>query len=167
MPEYVNIHASCVLLNGAGKPFGAPANLAVLLIGESGAGKSDLTVRLIERGAVLVADDRCDLAYRDGALSVSAPANLTGLLELRGVGILTFPFAAAASVGLVARLQNLGQIPRYPDPQRYRPPADLHMPEAKWPPLITLAPFEASAPAKLIAAASAAAARCRPNPDTL
>ena len=33
----------------------------VLLLGASGAGKSDLALRLIDGGAKLVADDRCDL----------------------------------------------------------------------------------------------------------
>ena len=41
---------ACVL-GRAGEAFGAPADAGVLLLGESGAGKSDLALRLIERGA--------------------------------------------------------------------------------------------------------------------
>ena len=52
--EDVNIHASCVAIGGKG----------VLLLGDSGAGKSDLALRLIDEGARLVADDRAELYRR-------------------------------------------------------------------------------------------------------
>ena len=56
-----NIHATCIRIARAGKVFGAPASAGVLILGESGAGKSDLALRLIGRGAELVADDRTEL----------------------------------------------------------------------------------------------------------
>ena len=62
----VNIHASCVAFGGKG----------VLLLGASGAGKSSLALRLVDDGARLVADDRCDLFPRGGKLHARAPASI-------------------------------------------------------------------------------------------
>ena len=56
--EIHNIHASCV----------AAGNGGVLILGNSGQGKSDLALRLLDRGARLVADDRCDIWYERGRL---------------------------------------------------------------------------------------------------
>ena len=71
------VHGTCIAIDGAG----------VLLRGPSGCGKSDLALRLIDGGAVLVADDRVSLEARAGDLVASAPDALAGLLEVRGVGI--------------------------------------------------------------------------------
>ncbi|WP_343561139.1 HPr kinase/phosphorylase [Kiloniella sp. b19] len=62
--------------------------VGVLLRGESGSGKSDLALRCLERGAVLVADDQVGLALRNETVIASAPTNLQGLLEVRGLGII-------------------------------------------------------------------------------
>ena len=151
----VNIHASCILLGDAGKAFGAPADAGVLLLGESGKGKSDLALRLIERGAKLVADDRCDLSARDGALYARAPNALAGLIEVRGAGIIALPFAAEARIALAVEMMDEGYVPRMPQPERYMPPPELVVHEDERPPLIWLSPFEASAPAKIAIAAAA------------
>ena len=151
----VNIHASCVLLGDAGKAFGAPADAGVLLLGESGKGKSDLALRLIERGAKLVADDRCDLSARDGALYARAPNALAGLIEVRGAGIIALPFAAEARIALAVEMMDEGYVPRMPQPERYMPPPELVVHEDERPPMIWLSPFEASAPAKIAIAAAA------------
>ena len=151
----VNIHASCVLLGDAGKAFGAPADAGVLLLGESGKGKSDLALRLIERGAKLVADDRCDLSARDGALYARAPNALAGLIEVRGAGIIALPFATEARIALAVEMMDEGYVPRMPQPERYMPPPELVVHEDERPPLIWLSPFEASAPAKIAIAAAA------------
>jgi serine kinase of HPr protein (carbohydrate metabolism regulator) len=151
----VNIHASCVLLGDAGKAFGAPADAGILILGESGKGKSDLALRLIERGAKLVADDRCDLSARDGALYARAPNALAGLIEVRGAGIIALPFAAEARIALAVEMMDEGYVPRMPQPERYMPPPELVVHEDERPPLIWLSPFEASAPAKIAIAAAA------------
>jgi serine kinase of HPr protein (carbohydrate metabolism regulator) len=155
----VNIHASCVLLASAGKAVGAPEQAGLLLLGESGSGKSDLALRLIERGAVLVADDRVELWVRAGRLFGRAPANLAGLLEVRGAGILRLPYAAEATISLVLALDQPGTHaaakPRLAEPFRYAPPAELLLPEAARPPMLSLAAFESSAPAKAVLAAAA------------
>ncbi|MCL2468683.1 MAG: HPr kinase/phosphatase C-terminal domain-containing protein [Alphaproteobacteria bacterium] len=76
------LHASCVALNGRG----------VLLAGPSGIGKSDLALRLIHRGAMLVADDCVEIKKEQSTLYVSAPAQLAGLIEARHVGLLRLPY---------------------------------------------------------------------------
>lgn len=151
----VNIHASCVLLGDAGKPFGAPENAGILLLGESGKGKSDLALRLMECGAKLVADDRTELFVRDNVLFARAPKSLAGLLEVRGLGVVALPFATEARIALAVEMMEEGYVPRMPERERYLPPPELSIHEDERPPLIWLAPFEASAPAKIALAAAA------------
>ena len=151
----VNIHATCVRLGKVGAAFGAPPETGVLLVGSSGSGKSDLALRLIAAGAELVADDRTDLYLSRGRLHARAPARIAGLLEVRGVGILAFPHARQVKVALVVQLgQAVQRLPRH---RRFRAPAALRLPPEAAPPVISLSPFEASAPAKLAAAAAATA----------
>lgn len=134
----MQIHASCIELAGAG----------ILLRGPSGSGKSDLALRLIDGGARLVADDRTDLTAEDGALIASPPATILGKLEVRGIGIMTLPSVARARVGMAVDLVDPSSVERLPKGQRCSYLGiDL--------PLIAVAPFEASAPAKLRAAARA------------
>lgn len=149
----VNIHASCVLLADAAKAFGAPDDAGVLLLGESGSGKSDLALRLIARGAKLVADDRVEIFAQDRALFARAPASLAGLIEARGLGIVAQPFATEARVALAVAL--IEDAPRMPQPEKYETPPELALNEDERPPLIRLSPFEASAPAKILLAAAA------------
>lgn len=147
--EGVNIHASCVLLARAGSAFGAPANAGVLLLGESGHGKSDLALRLIGLGAKLVSDDRTDLFVERKRLWARAPANLAGLIEVRGLGIVALPHRAEARVALAVLLD--GKPARLPSRETYKTSFDLSAP----PPLLRLAPFEASAPARIALAVAA------------
>ncbi|HEX2591923.1 MAG TPA: HPr kinase/phosphatase C-terminal domain-containing protein [Rhizomicrobium sp.] len=149
----INIHATCIRLGKAGKAFGAPPTSGVLILGPSGAGKSDLALRLIERGADLVADDRTDLRIDRGALTASTPANIAGLLEIRGLGIIELPHRPKATISLVVELRP--RIERMPVHGRYTPPAPLKLAANKLPPLIFVNPLEASAPAKVAAAAAA------------
>ena len=95
-PAISNIHASCVAVAGRG----------ILLMGPSGAGKSDLALRLIDRGAMLVADDRCDIWIEDGQLWAAPPANLAGLIEVRGLGIWPQTFLPKAPLSLAVDLQS-------------------------------------------------------------
>lgn len=106
MTSNEQIHATCVALDGAG----------VLIRGPSGDGKSDLAVRLIDRGARLVADDRVELDLRDGALRARPPDNLAGLIEARGIGILQLPHLPDAPVALVVELVAPDRLERLPAP---------------------------------------------------
>lgn len=151
--EAVNIHATCVVLRGAGSIFGAPPDCGVLLIGESGSGKSDLALRLIAAGAQLVADDRAELFVQDGMLHARSPEMLAGLIEVRGVGILSLPFEPAAMIGLAVLLAPRERMARMPDFEAYDPPSGLVV--HKKPPLIRLPSFDHSTPAKIAAAAAA------------
>lgn len=152
------------MLADAGKAFGAPAAAGVLLLGSSGSGKSDLTLRLIAHGARLVADDRVELCLLRGALWARPPARLAGLIEVRGLGIIHHSHVPRARVMLAV---ELGDPPeRMPAERRYEP--NLPGLKAKAaPPLIALNPFEASAVAKIAAATAAYAHglhRDRANP---
>ena len=151
--ETVNIHASCVVLRHAGDAFGAPGDCGILLLGESGAGKSDLALRLIAEGAQLVADDRVELFVREHALWAQAPKTLAGLIEVRGVGILSLHFEPEAHIGLVVQLVAREKMPRMPAPEFYEPPAPLAT--GTKPSVIRLGPFDHSAIAKIAAAAAA------------
>jgi HPr kinase/phosphorylase len=144
-----NVHASCVVLARAAPSFGARHDSGVLIIGKSGAGKSDLALRLIERGAILVSDDRTELLLIGGSLIARAPANIRGLIEVRGVGIVAVPFAPKARVALAVSLD--GSKSRLPQREDYKAPWDLSAPL----PLLRLAAFDPSAPAKILLAVAA------------
>jgi HPr kinase/phosphorylase len=115
---------------------------AVLLRGPSGSGKSDLALRLIDAGACLVADDQSELLRCGDVLLVRSPAPIAGLFEVRGLGILRLDALAEAPVGLVADLTAAERIDRMP-PRRAATILGVALP------LIEIAPFEASAAAKL------------------
>jgi serine kinase of HPr protein (carbohydrate metabolism regulator) len=95
------VHASAVLVGAR----------AVLIRGPSAAGKSRLAWELIEasrNGAVrfarLVGDDRVHLQAAGGRLLVRPAEALTGMIELRGIGILRRDHEPCAVVGLVVDL---------------------------------------------------------------
>ncbi len=144
MTATANIHATCIVL-AAAAPAPSLAAAGVLLLGDSGAGKSDLALRLIDRGARLVSDDRTNLYVEDGRLHARAPAALAGLIEIRGLGIVALPCEASAQIALAAQLAT--DVPRMPLPQTYAPP--LALAHAARPPLIRINAYEASAVPKL------------------
>ena len=129
------IHATCVALPEGG----------VLLRGESGAGKSDLALRLIDGGARLVADDRTDIVREGDRLIARAPTTIAGLIEARGVGILRLPaerLALQASVVLIVDLVDAASVERLPETTR----EELLGVSLR---RVSLAAFEASTPAKI------------------
>ncbi len=139
MTKSVNIHATCVRWGRHG----------VLLLGASGAGKSDLALRLIGRGAKLVSDDRCDVSIERNRMVARPPRTIAGLLEVRGLGIVALPYARRAEIALVADLS--GRAERLPELPRYAPPQPLALRQSAQPRLIALNAFEASAPDKIAA----------------
>jgi len=131
------VHGTCIFVAGAG----------VLLRGPSGSGKSDLAFRLIEAGdAVLVADDQTSVTINHGHLEARAPANLAGLIELRGVGIVALHHQGSCPIDLVIDMVGRDDVPRLPEPQTVEI-MDVTVP------LYRLCAFEASAPAKVMALA--------------
>jgi HPr kinase/phosphorylase len=148
----VLVHATAVALADAAVPFGGHTDGAVLLFGESGAGKSDVALRLIAAGAKLVSDDQTALFVESGRVFAEAPANLRGKLEVRGLGILEVDCIARSPVILAVKLENGARIARLPDAGFYALPAGLE--GGVNPPLLTLNASEASTPAKIAAAAA-------------
>lgn len=131
-PSHIQVHASCVELGGTG----------VLLLGESGSGKSDLALRVIDSGGRLVADDRTELR-RDGArLLARAPATIAGRIEVRGVGIVPIAHVAESVIGLAVDLVASDRVERLPVSQ-HRTWLGVDIP------VLSLDPFEASAAAKI------------------
>ena len=72
--------------------------IGVLVRGDSGTGKSEAALGLVERGASLVADDLVQLRLVGTELSGTAPSVGRGLIEVRGLGIMNVVslFGAAA-----------------------------------------------------------------------
>lgn len=65
------------------------AGEGVLIVGESGVGKSESVVELIKRGNRLVADDAVEIRkVSKKTLVGSAPDNIRHFIELRGIGII-------------------------------------------------------------------------------
>jgi hypothetical protein len=146
------VHATAVALKDATKPFGGPTDGAVLLLGDSGAGKSDVALRLIAAGAKLISDDQTVLFLERGLVFADAPSNLSGGIEIRGLGIMRVERASAAPVILAVRLGTDELVPRLPGPAFYALPASLQA-DVKVP-LVMLNALEASTPAKIAAAAA-------------
>jgi HPr kinase/phosphorylase len=124
-------HATAITIGGSG----------VLLTGPSGSGKSDLALRLIDRGAELICDDAVVIEPVNGCLILSPAPNIDGKLELRGIGICKIPSASTAPLRLVAALaSDVERMPSF-DCSTMVSGYDV--------PLIRLAAFEISAAIKL------------------
>ena len=128
--ETETIHASCVAVAGRG----------VLLAGKSGCGKSDLALRLIDRGAALVSDDYTVIRRSGDGLAGSAPATIAGRIEVRGIGIVAMPHAGETEIVLLIDLER--------EPERMPEPAERRILGVALP-LLLLAAEEASAPIKV------------------
>jgi serine kinase of HPr protein (carbohydrate metabolism regulator) len=126
------VHATTVDLDGQG----------VMLRGPSASGKSDLGLRLIDAGARLVADDRTDLTLSGDAVLATAPKELAGRMEVRGIGIVAVAPVADTRLVLVVDLVDVGDMQRLPEPET----VDVLGVTL---PLVRLSAFEASAPAKV------------------
>jgi len=125
------LHASCVAKDGRG----------ILIYGCSGSGKSDLALRLIDRGALLVSDDYTMVHRVEGRLLARAPATIEGRIEVRGLGILPLEHVSDVPLALYVDL-NLDVV-RLPDRREPVWVAGVQLP------VIALNALEASAPVKV------------------
>ena len=72
----------------------------ILILGDSGIGKSELAIELVKRGHRLVADDAVELRkVSNRQIMGTAPENIRHFIELRGVGIVN-----------VARVYGVGAV---------------------------------------------------------
>ena len=126
------LHASTVAIDGR----------AVLLTGPSGSGKSDLALRMLDRGFTLVSDDQTIVRKEGDRLLASAPPNIAGKLEIRGLGIVDVERVDNMPIALIVELTS-SLIERLPDDSRERPILGVKLP------LVTIDALTASAPSKV------------------
>ncbi|HET8750582.1 MAG TPA: aldolase [Sphingomicrobium sp.] len=128
------LHASTVVLDGR----------AVLIAGPSGSGKSDLALRLLDRGFTLVSDDQTIVKRDGGRLIACAPPAIAGKLEVRGIGIVEIEHVDDVPLALAVELTS--DIERLPEDGRGRLILGVSLP------LITIDAMTASAPSKVVLA---------------
>lgn len=92
----------------------------ILILGPTGSGKSDLTLRLIDSGATLIADDVVELKREGRGLLLSfppeGPADLKGKMEVKGLGIMSVPMAPPeVPLALVVRSTPREQVELIPE----------------------------------------------------
>src|SRR5947209_8308550 len=125
------VHASTVARDGR----------AVLITGASGSGKSDLTLRLLDRGFTLVSDDQTIVKKDGDRLIASPPPAIKGKLEIRGIGIIDMDVVTEVPVALLVELTS--DIQRLPDDSRERPILGVTLP------LVSMDAMTASAASKV------------------
>ena len=125
------LHASTVALDGR----------AVMICGASGSGKSDLALRLLDRGFKLVSDDQTIVRKDGGRVLASAPPTIRGKLEVRGIGIVDVETVTDVPVAIFVDLAS--DMQRLPDDSRERLVLGIKIP------LVTVDAMTASAPSKV------------------
>jgi HPr kinase/phosphorylase len=114
---------------------------AVLIIGKSGSGKSDLALRLIDRGALLISDDIVQVDGTAAPPTLHPAPNIAGKIEIRGIGVISIPHVEDISLRLVVNLDST--VERLPFDRQTHSIAAFDVPT------INLGAFEASAPIKI------------------
>lgn len=110
------LHATTVQIRGRG----------VMLMGKSGAGKTETALTLIERAvtrgeeALLVSDDRTLLHVDGSKLLASVPDSLAGGVEIRGAGLFTVAYVKQTPIDLVVILVSREEAERYPSGENWQ-----------------------------------------------
>lgn len=126
-----SVHATSVVFCGRG----------LLLRGPSGAGKTDLALRLMEAGGMLIADDYTALSLRDGRVWMMPPETIKGMIEIRGYGPVRVPHGGGAILDMILDCLPVAP-PRLPE-KRVETLLGVSVP------VLQMAALEASAVAKL------------------
>ena len=116
----------------------------MLITGPSGSGKSDLALRLLDRGFRLVSDDQTIVKLDGHRLLASPPPTIAGKLEIRGIGIVEVDNVDDVPIALMVDLS--ADIERMPEEGRTRPILGVDVP------LVSLDAMTASAPSKVAVA---------------
>ena len=103
------IHSTSVVIDDNG----------VLILGDSGSGKSDLALRLIDNGATLISDDISICRKNSNNIYLYCPPEIKGLLEVREIGIITVPFVEKIKLRLVVNLKS-NNNERFPKESSFR-----------------------------------------------
>ena len=103
------MHSSSVVIDDNG----------VLILGDSGSGKSDLALRLIDNGATLISDDISICRKNSNNIYLYCPPEIIGLLEVREIGIITVPFVERIKLRLVVNLKS-NNNERFPKDSSFR-----------------------------------------------
>lgn len=105
--RFLNVHlASMISMHGV---FVEVYGEGILLVGESGIGKSETALELVKRGHRLVADDSVEIRrVSDKTLIGSPPDNIRYLIEIRGLGILDVRHLFGA--GSVKTIENINFV---------------------------------------------------------
>ncbi|SKB00957.1 Hpr(Ser) kinase/phosphatase [Caloramator quimbayensis] len=78
LAETTSLHGELVDVYGVG----------ILIQGKSGIGKSETALELIKRGHILVSDDAVEIKCVGGSLYGTSPYSTSGMIEVRGLGII-------------------------------------------------------------------------------
>ena len=101
------IHASSVDINGKG----------VVILGKSGAGKSNLAIKLISMGAKLISDDQTHFRLKENKIIISKPETTPNFIEARGIGLIEVPFVVSAKLFCFVKITNL-ELKRLPNAKK-------------------------------------------------
>ena len=126
-----SILAACVAIDGKG----------VLIEARDDAQRTDLLLRLLDRGATLVVDARTVCVRRGKTLCATVPASTGGRVDIRGIGPVEMPNLDEAPVALAVVV--LDDAPRLPEDRRTRRIAGVEIP------VLALGPSEPAAPIKV------------------
>ena len=113
----------------------------LLITGESGSGKSDLALRLIDSGATLISDDQTVCMKKETSIHLFSMEKIYGLIEIRGIGLIKVPYIENIKLRMIIQLVDK-EIDRLPKIKKKKLLGFNF-------PLIKIFPKEASAVAKI------------------